>query len=404
MFSQQLFELMLNLDDEWKVSQVSANVTTEEVEVCIEYVGTHAECPDTLEVCSIYDHAPRRRWRHLDTMQYKTFLSCSVPRVKNSSGKVKTIKVPWADGYERHTYLFERLAIDLLLSTKNQTKTAQLLRCGFNVINRIIHHSVERGLKRRPDDAYFDSLSIDEKSFKKGHKYVTVVSSPEAGVVVDVAENRDYQACSTVLKSVIKPEHRDKVKTVSMDMWKSFMKATHEVLPKAEVVHDRFHLVKYLNDAVDKVRRREVRQHEELKHTKYIFLKNLKNQTEKQRLKFNAIAAANYEVSRAWRIKENFRDLFGCEAFTEAFHLVLHWRSDAKQPNIKEVVKVAKTFQNHIKGIVYAMLDTYTNAMAERLNGKIQDIKSAGRGYRRFENFRRAILFFHGGLSLYPLN
>jgi len=404
MFSEQLFDLILNLGDEWKVGRVYANFKTEEVDVFIEYIGKEAEDPDTYELCSIYDHAPSRRWRHLDTMQYKTYINCGVPRIKTPSGKVKTIKVPWADGYERHTYLFERLAIDILLSTKNQTKTAGLMRCGFNVINRIIHNSVERGLKGRPDDHYFEYLSIDEKSFKKGHKYVTVLSDPLSGVVVDVSENRDYAACSQVLNSAIKPEHRDKVKTVSMDMWKSFMNATKDLLPNAEVVHDRFHLVKYLNDAVDKVRRREVRQNEELKNTKYIFLKNPENQTEKQRVKFESIAAANYEVSRAWRVKENFRDIFGCESLEEASSLVIQWLSNAVQTKIKEITKVIDTFKNHLRGIINAMVNTFTNAMAERLNGKIQEVKACGRGYRRFENFRSAILFFHGGLYLYPLN
>jgi len=143
MFSEQLFDLILNLGDEWKVERVYANFKTEEIDVIIGYIGKEAEDPDTLEMCPIYDHTPNRRWRHLDTMQYKTYINCSVSRVKTSSGKVKTIRVPWADGYERHTYLFERLAIDVLLSTKNQTKTAELLRCGFNVINRIIHNSAK---------------------------------------------------------------------------------------------------------------------------------------------------------------------------------------------------------------------------------------------------------------------
>ncbi|MFW6099777.1 MAG: helix-turn-helix domain-containing protein [Bacteroidota bacterium] len=148
MFSEQFFDLLLDFDDNWKVERVYANIKTEEVDVFVEYIGKEAEDPDTYELCPIYDHAPSRRWRHLDTMQYKTYINCSVPRIKTPSGKVKTIKVPWASGYERHTYLFERLAIDILLSTKNQTKTAELMRCGFNVINRIIHNSVERGLKR----------------------------------------------------------------------------------------------------------------------------------------------------------------------------------------------------------------------------------------------------------------
>lgn len=404
MFSEQLFDLILNLSDEWKVNRVNANFKTEEVDVFIEYIGKEAEDPNTFELCPIYDHAPSRRWRHLDTMQYKTYINCSVPRIKTLEGKVKTIKVPWADGYERHTYLFERLAIDVLLGTKNQTKTSELLRCGFNVTNRIIHNSVKRGLKGRPQDYYFEYLCIDEKSFKKGHKYVSVLSDPRSGIVVDVSENRDYKACEQVLNSAVKQEHRDKVKTVSMDMWKSYMNATKDLLPNAEIVHDRFHLVKYLNDAVDKVRRREVRQNEELKNTKYIFLKNLENQTEKQRIKFESIADANYEVSRAWRIKENFRDIFGCDTIEEAYSLIIHWLSDAIRSKIKEINKVVDTFKNHLKGIVNAMIDTYTNAMAERLNGKIQEVKTSGRGYRKFDNFRSAILFFHGGLNLYPLN
>ena len=402
MFSEQFFDLLLDFGDNWKVERVYANIKTEEVDVFVEYIGKEAEDPDTLGLCPIYDHAPLRRWRHLDTMQFKTFINCSVPRIKNKSGKVKTIKVPWADGYERHTYLFEKLAIDVLLSTKNQTKTAELLRCGFNVVNRIIHNAVERGLKGRPDDHCFEHLSIDEKSFKKGHKYVTVLSDPVSGVVVDVIENRDYKACEQIIDSSVKQEHKDKVKTVSMDMWKLYMNATKDLLPNTEIVHDRFHLVKYLNDAIDKVRRREVKQNEELKNTRYIFLKNSETQTEKQRIKFESIANANYEVSRAWRVKENFRAIFDCENLQEASSLIIQWISNAIQSKIKEITKVVETFKSHLRGIINAMMNTFTNAMAERLNGKIQEVKACGRGYRRFENFRNAILFFHGGLYLYP--
>ncbi len=403
MFSEQLFNLILNLGDDWKVAQVNANIKIEEVDVFIEYIGKEGEDPDTCELCPIYDHAPSRRWRHLDTLQYKTFINCSVPRIQTSSGKVKTMKVPWADGYERHTYLFERLAIDVLLSTKNQTKTAELLRCGFNVINRIIHNSVERGLQGRPKDFCFENLSIDEKSFKKGHQYVTVLSSPIAGVVIDITENRDYNAGKKIFHQFIKPQNRDKIKTVCMDMWKPYMNATKDILPKAQIVHDRFHLVKCLNDAVDKVRRREVRQNEELRNTKYLFLKNPENQTEKQRIKFESIANANYEVSRAWRVKENFRNIFGCASLDAATSLFVQWMNNALQTRIKEISAVVETFKSHLRGILNALTNTLTNAMAERLNGKIQEVKSCGRGYRKFENFRNAILFFHGGLFLYPL-
>lgn len=403
MFSEQLFDLILDFGDEWKVERVYLNTKTEEVDVYIDFIGKSAEHPMTLEPYSIYDHAPLRRWRHLDTMQFKTYINCSTPRIKDKDGKVSTIKTPWADTYERHTYLFEKFAIAILQSTKNQTKTAELLRCGFNVVNRIVHNSVERGLERRPKDHIFEHLSIDEKSFKKGHKYVTVLSDPISGVVIDVAQGRDYGSCVHAIKEAIPEPHRAEVKTVTMDMWKPFLNAAKDLLPNSEIIHDRFHLVKYLNDAVDKVRRREVKKHDELRHTKYIFLKNPENQTEKQRIKFESISGANYEVSRAWQIKENFRDIFGCNTPNEAFSLVFQWVSYAVRANINEMTKVVDTFRNHLNGVINAMVNTFSNAMAERLNGKIQEIKACGRGYRKFENFRNAILFFHGGLSLYPL-
>src|SRR5699024_11171113 len=247
----------------------------EEVYIKIKYIGKYAEDPVNKDLCSIYDHAPERKWRHLDTMQYKTFIFCKLPRIKNKEGKVKTVTPPWASKHERYTYLFERLAIDILQATKNQTKTAELLRCGFNVINRIIHTSTERGLSRRNiKDGVFDHLSIDEKAFKRGHQYVSVLSSPKSGCVLDLVEGRTKASVRELFDSILSPEQQKQVKTMSVDMWKAFISITKEKMPNAEIVHDRFHLVKYLNEAIDKVRRREVRTQEELKNSRYALLKN----------------------------------------------------------------------------------------------------------------------------------
>lgn len=401
MFSEQFFDLLLNFGDDWKVDDVKANFKSAEVDIFVSYIGKKAECPETFEMCSIYDHRPSRRWRHLDTMQFKTYINCRVPRVKSSKG-VKTIKVPWADNFERHTYLFERLAIDLLKATKNQTQTSQLLRCGFNAINRIIHGAVERGMDRRPKDVAFTNLSLDEKSFRKGHNYITVLSSPLAGCVIDVGQGRDKQATMALLNQVITPQNRDSVKTVSVDMWKAYLTTVEEILPNADVVHDRFHLIKYLNDAIDRVRRREVKQHEGLKNSRFVLLKNVANLTDRQQIIFEHIQAANYQVSKAWRVREDFKDIFGSPTMDQAVALFIKWGASVLNTNIKEVIKVAKMFNNHIKGVCNALTKSFSNAMAERLNGKIQEIKTVGRGYRTFKSFRSAILFFHGGLSLYP--
>lgn len=337
----------------------------------------------------------------MDTMQFKTYINCKVPRVKSSKG-VKTIAVPWADSHERHTYLFERMAIDLLKATKNQTQTAKLLRCGFNVVNRIIHSSVARGMGRRGKDTAFAHLSLDEKSFRKGHSYVSVLSSPLAGCVIDVAEGRDKKAAKALLEKSVSPKNRDTVKTVSMDMWKPYMKSAKEVLPCAGEVHDRFHLIKHLNDAIDKVRRREVKHQEGLKNSRFVLLKNKANLTDKQQIVFEHIQAANYEVSKVWRAREDFKEIFGSKTLEEALGLFVKWGASVLRTNIKELVKVVDMFNRHLRGVINALTSSFSNAMAERLNGKIQEIKTAGRGYRTFDNFRSAILFFHGGLNLYP--
>lgn len=405
MFTGKFFDLLLNLNEDWQVEDVEANHKTEEITIRVRYIGKQAECPVSMKMFGIYDHAPERKWRHLDTMQYKTYIVSRLPRVKNESGKVVTVNAPWASKHERHTYLFEHAAIDLLLATKNQSKTAELLRCGFNVINRIIHLSTARGLLRRDISGHgLDHLSLDEKSFKKGHQYVSVLSHPASGCVLDIAEGRTKESTEKLLDATLTKEQQHGVQTISMDMWKAYLTVSREKLQNAEIVHDRFHLVKYLNDAIDKVRRREVKTQEELKHSRYALLKNQENLTEKQRLKFEAIRNANYQVSKAWQVRENFKDLFNKEAERQrGFGLFCSWARAATDRNIKEITKVVTMFQSHLEGVVNALIYTFNNAMAERLNGKIQEIKLAARGYRTFKNFRSAILFFHGGLSLYPL-
>jgi len=402
MFTENFFTVLLNLEDGWSVHSVGSDLGKAEIFIYVSCILKELVDDQTGEICKVYDHAPEREWRHLDTMQYKTFIRCCLPRIKTSDGKVKTIQPTWSSGYERHTYLFEHAVIDLLKASKNQTKTAQLMRCGFNVVNRIMHLSTQRGMDRRNhSELVFDQLSIDEKSFKKGHHYITVLSHPKSGCVLDVEEHRTKESCKKLLNKSLSGTQLQQVSAISMDMWKAFIHTAQELLPNASIVHDRFHLVKYLNEAIDKVRRREVKQHQELKNSRYALLKNPENLTEKQRIHFDAITGANYEVSKAWQVRENFKDLF-CAEKLFAWKLFMKWTTDSQKRNIKEITKVVEMFHRHISGVVNALLMNLSNAMAERLNGKIQELKTVGKGYRTVTNFRSAILFFHGGLDLYP--
>lgn len=394
MFTEQFFDLLLDFGADWEVKKVESDQEADEVDIYVEYIGRE----------KIYDYAPARRWRHLDTMQFKTFINASLPRIE-VEGKVKTLTPPWADRHERHTKLFEIAVISLLQATKNQTQTANLLRCRFDVVNRIMHNATERGIERRKENEnLLEELSIDEKSFQKGHHYVSVLSDPAGGRVLEVVEHRTLEAGISLIDKALTEKQRKAVKRISLDMWQAFISLAQEKLPEAEIVHDKFHLIKYLNEAIDKVRRREVKEHAELKESRYALLKNEENLTEKQRIKFEEIRAANYEVSRAWEVRENFKEVFKNISFEESESIFWEWYKSVKTTKINEVMKVSEMFAEHLRGVLNAMTGSLSNAMAERLNGKIQLLKTVARGYRKFENFRSAILFFYGKLSLFPLN
>ncbi len=313
---------------------------------------------------------------------------------------IKTIQIPWADASSRVTYSFECWAIDLLKATKNQTKTAKLLRCGFNQLNRIMRRSVERGLQRRPLKE-IHHVGIDEKALKRNHVYATIVSDSVRGVVIDVGEGRTKKGTIALLERIF-AEIKGVVETITTDMWKAYINAVKTVFPNGTLIHDRFHLIQYLNKAINRVRRREVKLHPELKGTHYVLLKNETHRTQKQDEIFKVIQDANLEVSLAWRSREDFKGIFACSSFPEAKAYLELWLTSVREAAVKEVIKIAEMFERHFDGVCNALCHEQSNAKAERINGKIQEVKTIGRGYRRFENFRVAILFFCGGLDLYP--
>ncbi len=290
----------------------------------------------------------------------------------------------------------------MLQATKNQTKTAALIRMGFGQINRIMYNSVKRGLRRRNHLSEITHISIDEKSFKRGHDYITVLSSPQTGAVLNVSHGRKKEDTKQIINDTFSEAQKANIETVSTDMWEAYIKTVKEELPKAKLCHDKFHLVKYLNAAIDIARRKETKTQSALINSRFIWLKDQSNLTEKQRIKFDIINQINYMTARAWRIKENFRDINFNPPKENAILLFYRWYTNAKHSEINPIIKVAEMFNRHSEAIINAMHLTKSNAMAERLNGKIQEIKLSAKGYRTFDNFKAAILFYHGKLYLYP--
>jgi len=236
METKELFNRLLHLPEEWEVYEVTYEETQQQIHLKIRYLKKEGVCKMTGEICSIYDYRPERQWRHLDLMGYKTYLYCCVPRVKNSLGNVSSIPVPWANDEERHTHEFENYAIKLLQATHNQTKAGELLDVSYEKINRVMSNSVERGLARRElSSEKIISINIDEKSYKKGHNYITVISQQTRSRVLEVGKERTLEATESLLNTTFTEEQLSSLKAVCVDMWDPFISAIKKSVHKLKL-------------------------------------------------------------------------------------------------------------------------------------------------------------------------
>lgn len=402
----QLYQQLLGLNEDWKVNDVIIDLELLKVDVFIvKSDKTKCKCPDCGRECNVYDTREERNWRHLDTMQFKTILHCNIPRIECKDHGIKTVDVSWADKYSRFTNMFEKLAINVLLACQNQTKAQYLLALTWNEMHSIQKRAVNRGLNRRLN-LQTSLLGVDEKSFMKGHSYVTVLYDLENASVIDVAKDRKEDSLNELLKG-LPPETRKNIDAVAVDMWEPFEKAIKELLPDADIVIDKFHIIKHLSKAVDRVRLEENRalikeKIDLLKNTKYVWLKNRGNMTDKQKDLFDELYNMGLKVSTAWNLKEFIKYLWGFTELKLAKWFFNKWYKEVYNCNLAPMNKVADLFKNHLDNILNYLKYHITNAVAEGINSKIQNIKYTARGFRSFENYRIAILFFCGKLELYP--
>ena len=266
--------------------------------------------------------------------------------------------------------------------------------------------AVERGLEKRDRNRIYKHVCMDEKSIRRGHEYVSMLYDGETGQVIEVESGRKSESVDNLCTKALTEEQRNAVETVCTDMWEAFINGALKYFPNARHCHDLYHCVTYLNNAVDKVRKREVKEFKELRHTKYIWLKDMSRYTPNDRMRFDKLENAEYQVSQAWKVKELFRDLLRLHYHgdMEAYGMLGDWMADALWYNIGEINDVVFMFKRHLKGIISAMVTGANNGKAERTNGSIQEINTIGRGYGTAERYRIAILFFYGGLDMSIVN
>jgi transposase len=255
MQDRELYRRILGIEAPWYVDRVELQLAEGQVHVYLEHHDmVNWPCPECRAGCQLYDHQPERQWRHLDTCQYQTILHAQPPRSECAEHGVRVIRLPWAEPSSRFTALFEALTIEWLKQASQKAVAGQM-GLSWDEIHGIMERAVERGLKRRQAEPV-PALGIDEKAFRKGHRYFTLVNDLEQSRVLYVAEDRTQASLEGFWLTLTK-EQQASIQAVAMDMWDPYVNSVRANLADADrkIVFDKFHIAKHLGDAVDRVRR-----------------------------------------------------------------------------------------------------------------------------------------------------
>lgn len=403
-----LYRQILGIEKPWYVASVELNLPDQRVDVRVEHgEGVRWPCPECSQELACRDHAEERVWRHLDTCQLKTFLRARVPRVDCPEHGVVQVRVPWAEARSRFTLLMERFVIDVLQQCATVEGAGRILRMSWDEVWGVMNRAVARG-QRRKQARVIPRLGVDEKAFRKGQSYMTVVVDHDRATVEYVAEDRTTDSLSEFWKG-LGPEQLGGVEAIAMDMWTPYVQSTLAWVPDArkKIVFDRFHIMRHVVGAVDTVRKQEHRMlrkegNESLTGSKYLWLYSRENLSRRKRAELRNLISLDLKVGRAWSMKENLRRLWGYANMSRATSFFRSWYGWATRSRLKPMRDVARMLRDHLPNILTYCQHQLTNAVAEGLNSKIMAIKRRASGYRNAAHFKTAIYFYCGGLDLYP--
>ncbi|HNM41625.1 MAG TPA: ISL3 family transposase [Giesbergeria sp.] len=396
---EALFTSALGLQAPWVVEDVKLDTTKRRIDFQIVCRGKTHACPACSAAAQPVHDRLQRSWRHLDFFQYEAWLHCEVPRMACSNcGKTTQMPVPWARSGSGFTAAFEALALALCRELPVR-QAAQLLRCADKQLWRRIEYYVEQA-RALESFAGVQIVGIDETSLRRGQNYITVVHDLESKRLLFATEGRDHQ---TVLDFAtdLKAHGGDpaKVAHVCMDMSAAYAKGAAAALPEAQISYDRYHVVALAMQAMDEVRRAEMREdapavrkaigdseRKTLKQLMWAMRRNPSGWSNGQLAAMHRLQHSALKSARAWRLKMALRAVYAhARVHNSAEQAAIDlraWLSWARRCRLDPFKKLATTLKERFDAVVRGMLDHRSNAFVEAMNGLLQQAKRAARGFR----------------------
>lgn len=298
-----------------------------------------------------------------------------------------------------------RYAVELCRMASIKSVAAHL-NLSWNTVKEMVKGYLERTYSK-PDISDLKVIGIDEFAVKKGHVYKTIVVNFETGQIVYVGDGKGADALDGFWKMAGKAGVR--IEAVASDLSAAYISAVRKNAPDIVYVFDHSHVVKLINEALDKVRRRIVNQERArekkegvdgrssvVKGTKYILLRNSENLTEKKDIdRLNAALELNRDLSTAYYLKEDARLIWNCESKQRASRQLDAWLSATRTSQIPELAKVADTVDSHRDGILAYFDKPISTGPVEGINNKIKTLKRMAYGFRDDRYFTLRLLALH---------
>lgn len=342
----------------------------------------------------------QRRWRTIPIGNRPVWIEMSVPKVECQECWVRRrVPVSFAEPHKRHTRVFERYAATLLRYMTPQD-VSRHLGISWNLANEI----QKRRLKRvcgKPKLKRLRLLAIDELHLGRRHRFVTLVLDLERGAVVFVGEGRGGDALKPFFRKLRRAGA--KVRAVATDMAAGYVKAVRELLPKARLVLDRFHVVKLFNTKLTKLRRDLYReatdtlQKNVLKGTRWLLLKNPENLDDQidERARLEEALSLNHSLATAYYLKEDLRQFWSQTSQRHAERFLNSWCQRAEISGIRILTQMAKNLRMHRNALLAWYDEPISTGPLEGVNNKIKLIQRQAFGYRDLELFKLRILTIH---------
>lgn len=393
-----LFQLALGLQDPWQVEDIAFSNERKRLDIHLWHrKGALFPCPDCQQLLNVYDTVDRT-WKHLNFFQYETYLHAPVPRVQcRSCDCTKNVSVPWARQGSGFTLLFEAFAMELARAMALST-AGKIMGEHDTRLMRIVKHYVTKA-RRTLDMRSVTIVGVDETSKARGHDYITTFIDIVKARVLFATEGKDNLTVKRFSDDL--NEHGgdpEQIKQACADLSPAYKKGITEYLPSANIVFDRFHVMKLVNDALDAVRRTEQKEKPLLAKTRYVWLHNPETATVSQTEKLKTLTKLNLKTTRAYQIRLALRDVYELRDPRTAEKALKSWYFWATHSRIEPIIKSAQTIKDHWDGVLAFFDSRVANGLTEGINSVIQTMKRRARGYQNTDNFITMIYLTCGKL------